>query len=189
LASFSIMDYGYGTAHMSPFEKLKLGWLRYRVVRESGEFVLKDVETRNEILILYDARRGPGEYFILENRWRGSSYDAGIPKLGTGCMADGLAVWHIIEDPELYSKIPMAWAGPEEWGRRGIRLIRKNGGAPFDDRFALFDKAGMVISDETRPAKFLWLDGTPTGFKVELLSDAAPELKVRVTVSARVAEE
>ena len=70
--------------------------------------------------------------------------------------------------------------GPGEWGRRGIRLIRANAGSPPDDRKALFNRRKMVLSDETKPAKLRWIDGSLTGFSLELLSDAGPSMRLRI---------
>ena len=67
-------------------------------------------------------------YFLIENRWPGSSYDRALPD-------QGLAVWHIMENPDTFnaarppatSRIP-EWStlGPTAWARKGIRMIRPN---------------------------------------------------------------
>ena len=159
---------------------MKLGWLNVEVVSKSGVYRLKNVEQTGQALLMYDPRRGPGEYFLLENRWRGASYDAGAGRAGRGIRDEGLAVWHILEDPELWKKLRPPIGGVREWGRRGIRLIRANGGDPLDDRTALFDKKGTVLSDESRPAHLHWLDGTQSGLRVELLSSGGSAMRVRV---------
>ena len=74
------------------------------MVTQSGLYLLNDVETHGEGIILYDTARGPEEYFILENRWRGRSYDAGVERLGQGIPANGLAVWRVIESPVLFNR-------------------------------------------------------------------------------------
>jgi hypothetical protein len=73
---------------------------------------------------------------------------------------DGLAIWHILEHPALIAKAKPPLGGPREWGRRGIRLIRANGGDPLDNRQALFARQGMTVSDESQPAQLRWLDGS-----------------------------
>ena len=93
---YSMLDAGAGTTHLDPFEKLKLGWLNWKIAKQSGIYTVKDIETHNEALILYNTQRGTDEYFIIENRWRGISYDAGVPNVGQGIPQDGLAIWHII---------------------------------------------------------------------------------------------
>ena len=180
---YSIMDHTYTTAHFDPFIKLKLGWLNHTVVTNSGSFSLKDMETQREALILYDSARGPKEYFILENRWRGSSYDAGVATAGHGIPTNGLAIWHIIEDPELFKKIELPTGGGGEWGRRGVRLIRANGGQPTSDALALFNKPGEKISGNTHPAHLRWIDNSPSRFSVELLSQPGATLQLKIVVS------
>jgi len=178
--SYSIMDQHWPAGHFDPFVKLKAGWLATAAVTGPGEFVLRDIETRREAIVLYDPARGPGEYFLLENRWRGSSYDAGRPPLSSGIPADGLAIWHIIEDPArlVFSNPPLG--APGEWGRRGIRLVRRNGGVPEDDTRALFSLAGQTISSATSPARLRWADGSATGFTIRMLGNAGPEIAIKI---------
>ncbi|MHC4471903.1 MAG: hypothetical protein ACYS99_13165 [Planctomycetota bacterium] len=181
-SSYSLMDQSYTGAHLDPFLKLKLGWLDPRPVSESGEHALRDVETSGEVLVLYDGKRGLSEYFILENRWRGTSLDAGAGKHGRGIPSDGLAVWHVLEDPALFNSVEPPTGGRGEWGRRGIRMIRANGGRPVDNRRALFAAKGARVSDDTKPASLRWLDGSRSGFDVELLTGPGAELRLRITV-------
>jgi M6 family metalloprotease-like protein len=183
---YSIMGPPAGTNHLDPVEKLKLGWLNWKVATQSGVYTLKDIETHNEALILYHPQRGTDEYFIIEDRWRGSSYDAGVPNVGKGIPMDGIGIWHVIENPEVFNKMTV-WVPrlgvPGEWGRLGIRLIHANGGTPLDDTKTLFNKKGTIISDRTSPAQLLWLDGTRSCFEVKLLSDAGPEIQLEVTIT------
>jgi M6 family metalloprotease-like protein len=205
--SFSLMCGIYQgrrtVGHFDPFIKLKSGWLNYTVAVGSGEYRLRDVERSGEALVLYDPRRNddlrrPREYFIIENRWRGTSYDAGRGA-EPGVPNDGLAVWHVVEDPALYAKMSPAPPNTDaaEWGRRGIRLIRADGGAPggcvtvgpacvpnpADDAKALFRSYGATVSGGTSPASLRWLDGTSAGFEVTLLSLPGEEVRLSVNVS------
>ena len=179
--AYSIADQARAQ-HIDPYEKLKLGWLNWKMAKTSGVYTLKDVETQNDALILYSPGRGPEEYFILENRWRGASYDAGAGSLAgaSGIPADGLAIWHIIEDPAAYTgELSKPGGG---WGRWAIQMVRANGGTPADDTEALFSKSGTVLSDITQPANLRWRAG-PSGVRVKLLSNPGPELKVRVDMA------
>jgi hypothetical protein len=173
------MDSSYTTTHLDPFEKLKLGWLPWTAVRASCELALGEVETEGTVLVLHDPRRGPKEYFLVENRWRGSSYDAGLPRAGGGLPQDGLAVWHVIEDPALWKQVESG-ASQRDWGRRGLRLIRRNGGTPRDDSKALLAAPGDGIDDRTGPARLVWLDGSRSGFSVTLVSAPGASVRVRV---------
>lgn len=176
---YSIMDYGYSSGHLDPFHKLKLGWLSYKIVSNSGVYNLKDVEKGREVLILYDPARGGDEYFIIENRWRGTSYDKGARGAG-GIPTDGVAIWHIIENPAVFSKIQVI-ADPMEWGRRGIRLFRANGGNPVDDNIALFQRKNGKISSNSFPG-LRWIDGKDTPFELQILTDPGPDIRIDITV-------
>ena len=180
--SYSIMDWAGANGHMDPLLKLKLGWVAPVGVAESGAFDLGDVETRGEVLVLYDPARGLGEYFLVENRWRGTSYDAGTEGQGWGIPADGLAVWHVVEDPALLDRVEPPAGAYRQWEGRGMQLIRVNGGKPPDDKKTLLSIEGAKLSDTTAPAHLRWIDGTPSGFEVELASPPGPKAKVRVRV-------
>jgi hypothetical protein len=176
------MDLSYSTTHLDPFEKLKLGWLEPEVVSAACERELADVETRRKALLLWDPRRGPSEYFLVENRWRAGSYDAGIAHVGVGLPQDGLAVWHVIEDPKAFDtalQLPPT-GGEGDWGRRGLRLIRRNGGLLYDDGRALIAKQGDGIDDRKGDARLVWLDGTPSGFSVTLLTPPGATVRVKI---------
>ncbi len=180
-AGYSIMDQDYRGGHLDPFNKLKTGWISYGVISESGDYALRDIETGHQALIVYDKRRGPKEYFLIENRYKGASYDAGFNKVPPGIVSSGLAIWHIIEDPVLFDTVKAPDSGQGEWGRRGIRLIRFNGGDPVDDGSALFSN-GALVSDDTKPAVLKWLDGSRTGISIQAASIAGPTMTVRVTL-------
>jgi M6 family metalloprotease-like protein len=170
-AAYSIMD-SCAVVHLDPFEKLKLGWLKWKAPDRDGVYELRDVEMNREALILYSTERGPAEYFIVENRWRDHSYEAQLP-------ADGVAVWHIVENPAVFNKVsPFPPTGvKDEWGRLGIRMIRANGGTPVDDTKALFKK-GDVVSDNL----LRWMDGTPSGFELKVLTDPGSKVQLQVTL-------
>lgn len=190
-ASYSLMDQALGQ-HLDAPEKLKLGWLDYKVVTSSGDYELADVETTNSALVVMNPRRGPSEFFLLENRWRGTSYDAILrPKQDENdkdvpaVLQDGLAIWHVIEDPDVFNTVaPWPPTGVKgEWGRLGIRMIRANGGNPVDDHHALFTTASTVVSDVTAQAKLRWLHDRPSGITVRLLSGAGPSMTLRIGVN------
>lgn len=180
---FCLMDSCFTTTHLNPFFKLKLGWLKFQVVSRSGEYWLRDVETHNEALILYDPSHGSQEYFILENRWTGSSYDSGRWELGTGLPTSGLAVWRVAEAPRLFNRMNPPLGGRGEWGRRGIHLLRANGGQPATDALALFDKTSMTLSSTTQPARLVWSDQSPAPFKIEVLGLSRGQIQLKIDLS------
>jgi len=199
--AYSLMDQSRLGTHLDGFSKLKLGWARPRLIARAGRYTLPDVETRNEVLILLDPQHSMREYFVVENRWPGTSFDRRVPDRG------GLAVWHIIEDPAIYATaIPPVppdapdgsrqdlwaakWAtiGADGWGRRAIRMIRPVR-STFDDARALWDGTDPVtgydlVSVATRPqhADLRWADGTPSGFALRAISAIGPEMQLTIEV-------
>lgn len=186
--AYSLMD---GGIHLDPFHKLKLGWVRPQMITQTGRFTLPDVETKNTIWLLVDPRRGIDEYFLVENRWPGNSYEKNLPDRG-------LAVWHIIEDPAVYGNLPAPpgvsqadWNSvpKDEFSRRGIRMIRPVIGPPFDDRTALWDGSDpltgyALTSHDPDPthARLHWANGSPSGFAIREISAPGPEMSARIEV-------
>ena len=124
--AYSLMDGTYQGTHLDPFLKLKFGWLRPKVILKSGTYMLPDIETRHAVWILMNPTRALDEYFIVENRWPGTSYDRAVPQPG-----GGLGVWHIMENPLVYGTVgpppgvsAAKWAdvAADEWARRGVRV-------------------------------------------------------------------
>jgi hypothetical protein len=149
------------------------------VVWRSGRYRLPAVETTHAAWILIDPRRSTDEYFLIENRWPGSSYDDHLPD-------QGLAVWHIMEDPDTFNAaLPPSnvststWAtlGPGQWGRKAIRMIRPIETPPFNNARALWDGSDPLtgydlLSEDpvTSHATLRWGDGTPSGFALRDIS-------------------
>ena len=159
---YSIMDRTYKTTHLDPFAKLKHGWLRAKLILRSGTYALSDIETRYAVWILLDPRRGPDEYFIIENRWGGNSYDQQMSDPG------GLAVWHIMENPTVYGSLPpppgvsaQDWStiGAGERGRRAIQMIRPILTPPLNDANALWNNStGFdLLSNDPNPQHIIGL--------------------------------
>lgn len=187
---FSLMDNTRAIpTHLDPFHKMKLAWVAPRLVTKSGQYDIRDVETGHEVHVLYDASRGAKEYFIVENRWGGASYDNTLP-------FSGLAVWHIIEDPEVFGALPApagvdqaVWSAREwqGWGRKGIRMIRPIFGPPY--RFELWNGPGPqtgydLLSEDANAnhATLRWADGKPSGFSIRSIPPAGSTMRVTIDV-------
>jgi M6 family metalloprotease-like protein len=163
---YSLMDNHFNANNLDPFHKLKSAfltpdlaeintWLTQRVN-------LSSVETSGRVTIVYDPARKDSEYFILENRWGGSSsapdYDSTLP-------SQGLAVWHIVQDLDLANRYPPPGkypAGMDEWGRLGVRFLG-------------------VLSTAGANMNLMWADGTSSGIRVTL--ESAPDEVVNVEIA------
>lgn len=186
---YSIMDQSPNNpGHLDPLYKARLGWLTPRIVSSNGWYRLGDIETRQEALILYDPLRGGQEYFVVENRWGGNSYDSVLPY-------KGLAVWHMIEDPAVYGTLPAPpsvdpakWnsISAGDWARRGLRMIRPIYGPPYNT--ALWDGSTAqtgydLLSTDSNPnhVTLKWADGTPSNFSLQCIPTPGPDILVGVT--------
>lgn len=188
---YSLMDNTFRTNHLDPFAKLKFGWLRPQLIARSGQFTLPAIETQRFVWILVDPLRGPKEYFIVENRWGGTSYDRHMRDAG-------LAVWHIMEDPAVFGSLPPPpGVAPQQWAmigtgdgpRRAIRLLRPLIVPPANEAMALRDGADPatgfdLLSDDPNPQRtsLKWADGTPSGFAIRNISPAGPVMTADVHV-------
>lgn len=188
--AYSLMDQSPSLPqHLDPFHKLRLGWLMPRIVEETGWQNIDDVETNGEVYTLNDPLRGNKEYFVLENRWRGDSYDSGRPDVGLG-------VWHVIEDPAVYGSLPAPLGAPvaewnkvaaHDWARRAIRMIRPVYGPPFNDWVALWDGSDpatgydlLAVDPNPNHVTLRWIDGAPGNFAVRRISPAGSRMNVLI---------
>jgi hypothetical protein len=64
----------------------------------------------------------------------------------------GLAIWHVVEDSSLQKKLSPP-SGADNWYRKGVLLVRANGGMPLDDSQALFTKANVATG-------LVWTNGS-----------------------------
>jgi hypothetical protein len=186
---FSLMDQSpHNPPHLDPFHKLKLGWVKPVVVNSTGWYVIPDVETNHEVLILCSPKRKNKEYFIIENRWR-TSYDRCLPDCG-------IAIWHIIEDLEIIRRLepppgvlPKVWPAPHDQIRRAVRLLRPNYGPPIRWQMALWDRTSTATATNHRPnnrarkqVALTWADGTSTGFSICAIPSASRKMRIRIEV-------
>jgi len=184
---YSLMDNHFDGPHLDGFSKLKLGWVRPRILWRSGRYTLPDVETRHVVWILVNPQRSTQEYFLIENRWGGTTYDRILPDAG-------LAVWHVMEESCLSGQgwmEPPPNIPPDDWGRQGlggirraVRLIRPDPTYDEDTR-ALWDDGWYDLlseDDDPKHAELRWADGTPSGFALRRISAAGPDMQVSVEV-------
>lgn len=141
----------------------------------SGTYTLRDVATTGDALVLYSPYLGTDEFFILENRWRGTSYDSHRHSV----YQEGLALWHCVQDPALSSN----------WARRAVHLRRAD---PRLDSYGaiqaaetLFDgndpDRGYTLSDDSGPQNLLFRPGLPSQIRVSNISGAGSTMTVYVT--------
>lgn len=197
----AIMDVHNSPTHHDGWSKMKFQWVRPRIIWHSGRYTIKDVETRRSVRVLLHPSRGTGEYLVFENRFRGSTFDKDL-------AADGLAIYHVVEDPGLSSRSlpPFYWTSAEwakwpDWDRRALRMIRPvsnsgrvlDGGSavPYNNSFSVWRAGDASTSYDLLPfpaarerAWLRWSDGSNPGRVVRDVSAAGAEMRFTVgTVS------
>ncbi|MCB0192696.1 MAG: hypothetical protein KDJ65_12190 [Anaerolineae bacterium] len=180
----SLTDAGHRPVHVDPYHKLKWGWLNPQIADKSGTYHLQEAtKTGDALIVPSPIRDRKDEFFIIENRWRGDSFDRyRHPNRG-----DGLAVWHCIEDIALVS----------DWGRRAVHLRRAdprldaNGHIRWEK--ALFDGAdptrSYVLSDSSTPQHLRLRNNAPSGIVIQDISPAGPKMSLRVTLITHIEVE
>jgi M6 family metalloprotease-like protein len=166
---FSLMDADYGNLyvnlwqHLDPWSKIKLGWIKPKVITKDGIYTLMAVEKFPEAYILYNPSRGNREYFIVENRWPENSFEDKLP-------ARGLAIWHINENRANFDS------------RKTIRLV-----SPIANSLTLWNgsnqSVGYDFTPTSSPANSNWLDGTPSGVSIKNIPQAGPSMRFYVELS------
>jgi hypothetical protein len=161
----SLMDIHVNATHLDPFLKLKSGYLTPDVVEinkwATRTVSLASVETKKEAIIIYQPTKNDREYFIIENRWGGTSsapnYDFFLSP-----AEPGIAVWHIVEDLALANQFPPPGdpgfvVQPWEWARLGVRFlgVLPSSGASKELKWADGTSAKIRVTARGGPAEFI----------------------------------
>lgn len=178
----SLTDAERCPVHVDPYHKLKWGWLNPQLADHSGRYTLRDVATTGDALILYSPYFGTDEFFILENRWRGNSYD----RFRNPNMHDGLALWHCIQDLQL----------DEDWGRRAVHLRRADprldASGQIQENLTLFDGSdsarGYDLHDDSYPQNLRFRSGMPSRIRIRNISPSGPVMSVDVEIPPEIGE-
>jgi M6 family metalloprotease-like protein len=176
-----------GPHHLDPLSKLKMGWYTPTVVTRDGWVDIDDAETNPVAYILHDPAHGTDEYFIIENRWKGNSYDntdALIPALtppwppasGARELADeGLLVWHVDETRN--------WDGTTSGGFARLDLKQRAGGIdPVNASFNGDDADYYDFWSGSSPESAIWNDGTDSKTGMWCVSGAGPTMRAYMDV-------
>jgi hypothetical protein len=174
---------GGAAVHLDPWAKMKLGWLQPHVVTGDGWYSLNDVERSPQALIVHDPARGTKDYFILENRWPGTSHEQ------NPYTHAGLVVWRIEEKHDN----PNA-----DWGRETIDRIWAQGEPPKASRtpdqcpgngISVFKGntpgVSYALTPTSSPGKLVWRDGTSSNIALWFYSEQGPVMRVYIDVPPR----
>lgn len=190
---FSLMGYsGYGAwegpigpHHYDPYLKMKRGWYSPTVIVSDGFYDVPDAETNPAAFILHDPAHGTDEYFIVENRWKGTSYensdelivpmDPPLPPADAAADIpdEGLLVWHVDETRD--------WNGVATGGYSKVALERRGG---TDDTAAWnSDDPGYYdFNDASAPMNSIWNGGVDSKTGVWCVSPAGATMRAWLDV-------
>jgi M6 family metalloprotease-like protein len=176
---YSIMCAGSGAVHLDPWAKMKLGWLTPQVITQDGWYFLDDVERYPSALIVHNPGRGAKDYFVLENRWPGTSHEQSLAH-------GGLVVWRIEEKHD---------DANSDWGRMTIDRIWAQGepskaslvaGACPTKDIPVFkgnqQGSSYALTPSSSPGRLAWRDGTSSEIGLWFYSKAGARMRVYIDV-------
>jgi len=200
IGPYDIMCMGGG--HFSAWCKIKLGWIKPTVVTNDGYYEIKDVETHSEAYILRNPSHSESEYFLVENRWPGSSYDATFYWVKRGLPDQGIVIYHVDESRlDKYhggtAEYPNCNNNDETHKLLDIECADKPSSHFVDaddfdaernigDKYDLWDKNGYAFFDDSLPCNSRWYDGNRSGIAISVLSSPGPTMKVYFSLSGEV---
>jgi len=198
--------------HLDGWQKLSLGWVTPRIVRENGVYPLEDVKTGREVLILPREGSLGREYFVVENRQEEVVGDDGYDQtIGDS----GIAVWLVVEPtytgvgsclsdtPDANDCAPMraglcSYPPPsfmysdtsQNYIRRVLRLIRPFVAVPnlgmgdlWNDSHGALADAAPVCPPLANPLGSLrWSDGSASGYGIAPLPAPANVMNLPIFV-------
>ncbi|UCE36591.1 MAG: hypothetical protein JSW00_13885 [Thermoplasmata archaeon] len=174
-----------GPHHIDSYSKMKLGWFSPTVVTSDGYYDIPDMETNPVAYILHDPAHGKDEYFIVENRWKGDSYDNSnglidplvSPLPPADAPADipdqGLLIWHVDETRN--------WNGSQTGGFPKVNLTRRF----YNDKYAAFNADDLDyydFYDGSSPMNAKWYTGANSKCGVWAVSDAGENMRAWLDV-------
>jgi M6 family metalloprotease-like protein len=197
-----------GPSHTTAWSKIQLGWLNPTIVKTNGTYNLKNVEKYEEALILFDPGYSTSEYFLIENRWKGDSYDGlvigewrfpgGHAFLGD-LPDEGIVIYHI-DDKKA-----------EEWWINGSNVVNSKeehkcvdvecADSPSShfidaddldrisntgDAHDLWDKNEYTFDDFSVPCNANWYDNRRSGISIQFNTDSGSEMSVKITIPREI---
>ncbi len=184
---------GINGHHFTAWEKIQLGWIEPTVVTEDGWYVIHDSETCPEAFILQDPSHSSDEYFLVENRFRGTSYDNGTSPLPD----EGIAIYHIdesiprplrprtwfpgVNDVEYHKMIDIECADSFSSHFKDADDLdaNKNQGDEFD----FWDNSTYGFHSNSFPCNSRWYDGSENNIGVYVYSAPSRNMTVYFSVN------
>lgn len=187
------IDYTNGH-HFTAWSKIKLGWIEPKIITEDGFYIVNDSETNPEAYILMDKSHSEKEYFLVENRFRGDTYDN---RTGNPLPDQGILIYHIDES------VPR-WITPWTWfpwvnNIERHKMVDIECADSFSSHFAnaddldkkinrgdsgdLWDNSTYGFNSTSYPCNSRWYDGSSNKFGVYVLSEPSESMLVYFSVN------
>ena len=199
---------GEGYIHMSAWCKIQLGWIIPTVITTNGTYTLHDAETHSEALIVCDLKHSGYEYFLIENRYKGTSYDSISgewydPVYQFWCIGDlpdeGILIYHIDDRKAIpcWSFVTGAINNDEEHKAVDVECSdspsshfidaddldsMKNWGDDTD----LWDSTTYDFDDFSSPCNATWYDGKLSGCAIRDFSAIGPTMTMNISINSKI---
>lgn len=151
---FSLMDVTYTDTQFDPYHRVRAGWMKPRVVTQSGSYELTSAAGSADALKIVRPKHTPPEYFVIENRQKGA-YDSELPDTG-------LAIWRFTDNEEI-----------SNWVEKNLHLIR----SPLA---TTGDVKALWHAPDASTVALTWADGTASGITLRDISASAPTMKLTI---------
>jgi M6 family metalloprotease-like protein len=175
---YSLMGDPYGPHHLDAYSKYKLGWIQPTIVTADGWYNIPNAEENPSAFILHDPAHGTDEYFLIENRFKGNSYD-NIEQFHSTDAKDisdeGLVIWHVDET--------RSWNGSATGDISKVQLLTKDGSfgtnpAKYDrSAFNGADEGYYVFNDHSQPRNARWWSGQRSGIGIYKVSESMETMR------------
>ena len=194
---------GEGYIHMSAWCKIQMGWIVPTVITTSGTYTLNDAETHAEALILCDLTHSALEYFLIENRYKGTSYDSiiggkwsvpGDEVYINDLPDEGILIYHVDENQAIrwYEERLSNVNDIEEHKAVDVECSDKPSSHFIDaddldslknmgDENDLWDSTTYDFDDFSSPCNATWYDDTPSGFAIRDFSESGPTMTMYIS--------
>lgn len=179
LGAYSIMDQPWNAPDLDAYQKMRAGWLNLKEISSSGCYKIQSVDFSNTVNIIEKKVSGGSEFYILENRQRGT-YNQQIPDTGLSIIRaiEAPGRYPSIRKPDLVSDSDWNSIASNDWGRRGLWMFRPSY-YPFNDYSALWSDG-----DLSSPVTFNWSDGS-SAFTLNSVSSSSDTMTYSLTLPKR----
>jgi M6 family metalloprotease-like protein len=199
--SWGIGDYGLmgrgcncGPVHMTAWEKMQLGWLTPTTIDSDGYYWLNYIENNPNAYIIRNPSK-PTEYFLIENRWKGNTYDAYIDNTHylsqrTNLPDEGILILHVDihsggNEDEAHKNVDVECADmPTSHFLNADHLDQKTN---IGDKNDLWDLNSGNFNSYSYCNSY-WYDGTPSGIQISVNTVPSPVMLIHISTKQNISD-